>query len=173
MSDERAKDSRAVGPGQSGAGQLALGLATDQRSALEQLLVGKSVPESAQSAGVSRTTVYRWLKDDAAFRAAYNQWKDELEETARTRLLMLSDVATNALRTALEKGDGKLALATLKAMGLASPSKERLTEPADVKQRNELDKKKRRMDMEKEERQLHSDVKWDRFMDQALDKFVK
>jgi AcrR family transcriptional regulator len=156
-----------------GAGQLALGLAAEQRSALEQLLVGKSVLDSARSAGVSRTTVFRWLKDDAAFRAAYNQWKDELEETARTRLLMLSDVATDALRTALAKGDGKLALATLKAIGLAQPSGERLTEEADVKQRNELDKKKRRMTMEAEERKLHQDVKVDRFTDQLLDEFLK
>jgi hypothetical protein len=74
-------------------------LESGQRAALDHLARGKSVAEAAKAAGLNRGTVYRWLKEDPAFQAAYNRWLDELEEGSRTQLLtMIFDAARFASR---------------------------------------------------------------------------
>jgi AcrR family transcriptional regulator len=141
----------------------------EQTSALEELVGGKSVTESAKTAGVSRATLYRWLKTDAVFRAAYNQWHEQLEQSARSRLLVLSGVATETVREAMLKGDAKVAMQLLEKLGLIRPSGTILTETDEVQQRATLDTKKKRMDMEAEDRKLDRDVKWDRVEEKILD----
>lgn len=82
-------------------------LAADQQNAMELLVMGKTIAETARSAGVSRTTIYHWLRNDPVFQAAYNQWHDQLEEGCRSRLLTLTDKATDAIEKALENGDAR------------------------------------------------------------------
>jgi AcrR family transcriptional regulator len=106
-------------------------LGADQQTALECLLMGKSIAETARSAGVSRVAIYRWLKRDAAFQAAYNQWHDQLQESCRSRLQALTDKATDALEKALEAGDARTAMQLLKGMGMI---KERASGPTDVEE---------------------------------------
>jgi transposase-like protein len=146
-----------------------LGLKAEQVSALRELAQGKSIAETARAAGVSRPTVYSWLKSDPAFRAAYNRWHEEMEESTRSQLLMCGDLATGAIKTALENGDAKTALALLKGLGLIKPSGERLTEAADVKKRAELDALKLKIGMEEEGRKLVSEAKIARGTDRMLE----
>jgi hypothetical protein len=115
-----------------------------QRTALELLLEGKSVAETARSAGVARATVFRWLKDDPAFKAAYNLWHEEMEESCRSRLLMLTDKAAGALEKALEAGDAKAALQLLKGLGLIKPSGPRITDVEELKARQRIENKRRK-----------------------------
>src|ERR1700722_11223236 len=75
----------------SGSGMESLG--REQQAVLELLLEGKSVAETARLAAIGRTTIYRWMKSDPAFMAAYNRWHDEMNESCRSRLLMLTDSA--------------------------------------------------------------------------------
>ncbi len=128
MSDGGAKESGALAE----CGSRELGaLRADQQVALESLLTGKSIAETARSAGVSRVAIYRWLKQDAAFQAAYNQWHDQLQESCRSRLQALTDKATDALEKALEAGDARTAMQLLKGMGMI---KERASGPTDVEE---------------------------------------
>jgi hypothetical protein len=149
-------------------------LGLEQRSVLEQLLGGKSVKESVAMAGVSRNTVYRWLKTDPEFRAAYNRWHDEMAESSRSKLMMMTELATGTLRAGLEKGDARLALQLLKGLGLIRPEGERLLDAADVKLQAELDEKKRRIGMKEEARKMESEARqargFDRLTEDLLEK---
>jgi transposase len=65
--------------------------------ALEALLSGKSVEEAAQLAGVSRTTLFRWLREDERFRDEYRRAGSQLMEGALRRLQQLCGVAVKTL----------------------------------------------------------------------------
>ena len=56
------------------------GLPVDQERAISALLTGESVTAAAGRAGVSRQTVHRWLAEDPAFIAEYNQARREIAE---------------------------------------------------------------------------------------------
>jgi AcrR family transcriptional regulator len=148
-------------------------LGQEQLSVLEQILSGKTVKESAAMAGVSRNTVYRWLKSDPEFRAAYNRWHDEMEESSRSKLRMMTDLAAGTLRAGLEKGDARLALQLLKGLGLVRPEGERLLDAADVKMRAELDEKKRRVGMKEESRKIDSAAKQARGFDRLAEEMLE
>ena len=135
------------------------GLMAEQQTALELLLLGKSVAETAKSAGVARSTVHRWLKHDAAFRAAYNEWHDQLMQSSRSRLLMLTDKATDALEKALEAGDARARLQLLKGMGLIKDEPAGPTDPKEVKTTMELEEKRRKIELRREEGKLSNDDK--------------
>jgi DNA-directed RNA polymerase specialized sigma24 family protein len=133
-------------------------LAVEQQTALELLLLGKSVAETAKTAGVGRSTVHRWLKHDPAFRAAYNEWHDQLKESSRSRLLMLTDKATDALEKALEAGDARAALQLLKGMGLIKDQPAGPTEPEEVKKVMEIEKERRKIELRKAKGKLSNDA---------------
>jgi len=132
-------------------------LAAEQQTALELLLLGKSVAETAKSAGVARQTVHRWLKHDATFRAAYNEWHDQLKESSRSRLLMLTDKATDALEKALEAGDARAALQLLKGMGLIKDEPAGPTDPQEVKKSMEMEEKRRKIALRRERGKLENE----------------
>ena len=96
-----------------------MALSPGQRKAIERLTSGSTAVEAATAAGVGRSTIYRWMKEDPAFIAAYNAWQRDLLATARGKMLALTDVALVALGKALGQGDGKLALRVLEKMGIA------------------------------------------------------
>jgi hypothetical protein len=98
-------------------------LPIDQQMAITALAEGCTFADSAERAGVDRTTLWRWLKSDPRFVSVYEAWKKELAETARATLLKSADVATTTLLNAINKGDAKLALSLLKGLGvLNSPN---------------------------------------------------
>jgi DNA-binding CsgD family transcriptional regulator len=90
----------------------------EQERALALMSNGKTAKEAAAGAGVSRATLYRWLRDDPAFVAAWNAWQRDQRQATRAQLLGMTGEAVDAVRAAVQKGDGRLALAMLKAMGL-------------------------------------------------------
>jgi AcrR family transcriptional regulator len=109
-------------------------LSFDQQTALEQLLSGMSVTQAAASADVARSTLYKWLKKDAAFRAAYNEWHENMLRSTKSRLVALTDTATDAVKRSLMGGDGRLGFAFLKGMGLIRDHKPGSSEPQEVKE---------------------------------------
>src|ERR1700683_5528484 len=115
MGDDRMGDvnSLAVRSGSGKAGKLG----SEQEAALAHLLSGKSLVESARFARISRQTLYRWMKEDPVFQAAYNQWQEEMRNSARARLMAMSEKAAKAVETALERGDAKTAMQLLKGLG--------------------------------------------------------
>jgi hypothetical protein len=125
-------------------------LAADQRKALESLLGGKSISETARAARVSRNTIYFWLRKDANFQAAYNQWRDQLQQSCQSRLLTLTEKAADALEKALERGDARAALALLKGMGMIAPPQIGPTDPQEATARMELEKQRRRIELKRD-----------------------
>jgi transposase-like protein len=122
-------------------------LGADQRAALESLLVGKSITETARSVGISRTTLYDWMRSDPTFRAAYNKWHDSLRESCQSRLLNLTDKATDAVEKALEAGDARTALQLLKGMGLIGERKIGPTDAEEIRATMELEQQRRNLDL--------------------------
>ncbi len=93
------------------------GLSPAQELALDALLAAKSVVEAAQAAGVSRTTLHRWLRDDCVFIASLNESRGALHSHVRTKLLALASAATETVERAISEGDAKTAVALLRGMG--------------------------------------------------------
>jgi AcrR family transcriptional regulator len=120
-------------------------LAIEQRAALELLAVGKSVTEAARTAGVSRGMVYYWLKTDAKFKAIYNQWREESEESTRSRMLAVLDKAAGALEKSFEAGDGRTALQFLKGMGMTRPPEKRETDAEEIPRKDEVAKEHKKL----------------------------
>jgi hypothetical protein len=112
-----------------GEGESAGGLSGPQRTAIEWLTAGETAVAAADAAGVSRSTVHRWLRGDPAFQAAYNVWQADLVDTARARLLALADRAVSTVGRALDRGDARTALTILRQQGLLGPAKPGPTDP--------------------------------------------
>ena len=61
------------------------------------LLTEASIEEAAHKAGVGSRSIYRWLREDEAFQAAYNRAKREVVRQAQTRLQQATGKAVAAL----------------------------------------------------------------------------
>ena len=107
-------------------------LSPPQRRAIEKLTAGDTVIDAAKAAGVTRSTLHRWLKDNPHFAAAYNAWQEESIAIARGRLVALTGDAVGAVATAIRAGDSRAALAILKSMGLLDRPTPGSTDPAVV-----------------------------------------
>ena len=91
-----------------------------QTRALQHLLAGATIQNAAQGAGVDRSTVHRWLREDWSFQAAYNRVRRELRHEVEARLSQLASVALETVADAVESGDVRAALAVLKGLGALS-----------------------------------------------------
>jgi hypothetical protein len=127
------------------------GLGDKQRAVLEGLLEGKTAEETARTAGVGRATVYRWLKTDPAFGAAYNEWHSAMRESCRSRLLMQTDKAAGAVERAVENGDTRAALQLLRGLGFVRPTADGPSDAEEVRKRMELEMRRKRVELKKEE----------------------
>jgi hypothetical protein len=106
--------------------------ANAQNKALELLIAGKTIAEAARAICSSRTTIYRWLKNDPEFREAYEEWQAHIQATSRARLLTLTDKAAAAVERSLEMGDARTAMQLLKGLGvLGSNQRDLAVEPKD------------------------------------------
>ncbi len=110
-------------------------LSVAQRGAIEQLVAGATPVAAAAAVGVSRTTVYRWLKSDPDFTAAYHAWQADAVAASRDRLLALADAAVDTVAAAVAKGDVRTALTVLKSQGLLTPPTPGPTDPALIARR--------------------------------------
>jgi hypothetical protein len=117
-----------------------LDLSDAQRIAIQMMLSGESLVASASAAGVTRMTLYRWLKHDAHFQAAYNAWQQDATIGARTKLLALADRAVNTVANAVHH-DARLALHLLKAMGMLHRPVEGSTDPKEIEERMAIDRR--------------------------------
>lgn len=122
-------------------------LSPEKIKALRALGAGQSVRGAAKSSGVCRNTVHNWLKHDPHFRAAFNAWKEELLESGRARLLKGADAAITSVLKAAAQGDMQAALAILKGLGMLTPQRPGLTDPAMVNREMELDRRQQRIDL--------------------------
>jgi hypothetical protein len=93
-------------------------LSAKQEQVLTLLLRGKPITESAKVAEVHRATIYRWLKEDFGFQAAFNRGQRELRRATQARLVALAEKATDAVERSVNEGNAKIALALLKGLGL-------------------------------------------------------
>ena len=82
-------------------------LSARQQRAVAALLASKTVAEAAASAKVGERTLFRWLAEDAAFRAALSQAEGELLATTTRRLLGLQGQALEALEYLLTRGESE------------------------------------------------------------------
>ena len=115
-------------------------LSQKQQSALAQLQRGASFQAASQAAGVTRMTLYRWVKSDPMFRAAYNTWEQERIESARARLVRASGKAVDTLVHSVEV-DPKLALKVLEKLGVFNPRSAGPINLEHVRQQIELEMK--------------------------------
>lgn len=104
-------------------------LTEPQRLAIEALLSGASTTDAALSAGVDRSTLYRWRKDDCTFQAALSAAKRERWEQVNSLFLNLATQAAGVVSGALAAGDVKAALSILRAVVQLGQSENR--EPDD------------------------------------------
>lgn len=123
----------------------------EQERAIALMASGKTGKEVAAGAGVSRATLYRWLRDDPAFVATWNAWQRDQRQATRAQLLGLSGEAVAAVRGAIQKGDGRLALALLKGMGLLAEQPVGSEEPRLVGRELDLDRREEVLKVRKRE----------------------
>ena len=98
--------------------QTARPLSKSQLSALQALLTGSTVTLAASAAGVARTTVHRWLRDDWAFQAELNRERREIRDAIRSQLLRAAESAVRSVSRAVDEGDIRVAMDVLKGLGL-------------------------------------------------------
>jgi hypothetical protein len=141
------------GPAEVAAIKAAFPLSTAQCRALKNLMAGQSMTQAAIGAGVCRATLYKWLNDDAHFRAAHNAWKRDTLAAAHSSVLALTEPAIRAVASALDAGDAKTGVMVLKSLGVLSPQPTGAITAAEVRKERQLEKKVR----EKE----HRSAEWD------------
>jgi hypothetical protein len=120
-------------------------LGAEQQRALSFLVEGKSLVEPSRICRISRQTLYRWMKEDAAFVAAYNRWCEQMHQSARSRLLGMADKATVAVERALENGDAKAALQLLRGLGVLKEQQAGSGDAGEMKSEMEWENHKRRV----------------------------
>jgi hypothetical protein len=81
------------------------------------LVAGSTVTKAAEAAGVDRTTVHRWLRDNWTFQAALNRARREFRDGVRSHLEKVAERAVQTVSEAVEAGDVRAALGVLKGLG--------------------------------------------------------
>jgi hypothetical protein len=132
-------------------------LGPKQVKALELLLKGRPVKEIAKKVRVHRVTLHKWMKRNAAFAAAYNQWHEHMQGSVQSRLMMMGEKAADALEKALERGDGRLAMRYFEKMSFAKEREVGPTSVEEVREQRELAKRKKKMEQRKLKRELGTD----------------
>jgi len=120
----------------------AMQLTPPQRTAIIRLTSGATRAEAALAAGVTRTTLYRWLNHDPNFKAAFNAWHKDLVTTAQGQLLAASQDAIACVLTAIRRGDSRLAWKLLENLGLTNPGKPGSTDVGHLQRQAQLDEKR-------------------------------
>ena len=98
--------------------QTARPLSKAQLSVLEALLTGATVTHAASTAGVARTTVHRWLREDWVFQAELNRERREARDAIRSQLLRAAESGVKVVSRAIDEGDLRVAMDVLKGLGL-------------------------------------------------------
>ena len=73
--------------------------------AIQSLMRSRTCTEAAKAAGVSRVTIYKWLKKDDLFNAELDKQKNELIKRSSRKLAGALDQAVDVLIDLLEAKD--------------------------------------------------------------------
>lgn len=103
--------------GATAAQRLADTLPPEQQLALSRLSSGEPIKAAAEAAGVTRGTVYRWIRFNAHFRAAYNAWQQEQLESCRAVFFGCAAEAAREIAKGIRMND-RLAFQLLKELGV-------------------------------------------------------
>lgn len=106
-------------------------LSEEQQRALGLVTQGVSIREVGKQLGMHRGTIYRWLKTDPHFRAAYNAWQLEQQESCRAALMKAAEDAVKRVIGAIHV-DHKLAWQVIKELGILSRHRPLTTDPSRV-----------------------------------------
>ena len=71
--------------------------------ALESLLMGRTIDQAAEIAGIGTRTLYRWLQEDESFRASLRSAEKQALDAVGIRLVGMADTALTALGNVLMK----------------------------------------------------------------------
>ena len=93
------------------------GLTHRQQKAVALIGEGQSIKVVGQTIGADPGTVYRWIRSDAHFRAAYNACQLEQRESCRAALLKCAERAVTRITRGVDI-DPDLAFKVVKEMGL-------------------------------------------------------
>jgi winged helix-turn helix protein len=156
MSDEIVNRDETDGEGD--LADLMAGLTPSQQLVLQQLATGANITEAARETGVGRRTVYRWMKDDEKFEAAFNEWRRGLLRLGRARALGMSEAALDTVRGAIEKGNASVALQVAKSLGLFAQGKVGPEEPGEVVMKRARDAKGKKVRIARKERALTEEI---------------
>ncbi|HEY2588260.1 MAG TPA: helix-turn-helix domain-containing protein [Tepidisphaeraceae bacterium] len=88
-----------------------------QQRALALIGEGTSIKQISETVGVDRGTIYRWMRTDPHFRAAYNAWQLEQRESCRAALLKCAEKAVARINRMVDM-DENLAWKLVKELGL-------------------------------------------------------
>ena len=88
-----------------------------KQRAILLLLEGATITKTAETIGVDRSTMHRWLREPH-FIAERNRRAKEAREACQERLRHLADAAVEVVGKAVESGNLKAALSLLKIVGL-------------------------------------------------------
>ena len=133
-------------------------LTAQQRYAMEKISSGHSMIQAALAAGVHRTTLYRWLREDPDFQAAFNTWQLDAMTTARGRLIALTHSAVTTLGNSIASGNTHASLTLLKSLGLLKTFKPGQTDPETLQTQAELEATRQRNRLEQDK--LHASMGW-------------
>ncbi|HWE95242.1 MAG TPA: hypothetical protein VG269_14845 [Tepidisphaeraceae bacterium] len=136
---------------------LTKGLSAQQQTALAALASGKLPTAAARAAGVVASTLYRWRKQDPAFIAALNAWRNYVQEAGRDRVLAMIGQATATVMTVMQQGDARTALVILKGLGVITPVPPGPESPEGVHRANDRDNYRRYLDVQRERFQLRKE----------------
>ena len=98
--------------------ELPLALCTDlngkQRQAIQLLLAGRSVTDTAVTINVDRRTLQRWRSNNPHFQAEFNRQRSEVYDAAQLKLNGLIHKAVAVMAKALDDGNLQAAIQLLK-----------------------------------------------------------
>lgn len=123
-------------------------LSSEQQKALLLLSSGEPIRVAAEAVGVNRGTVYRWMKSDPHFRAAYNAWQLEQRESCRTALhgCMMQAVKRIVERVRCDEG---LAFKVVREMGIFKGPLAMNIDPGQVEQEIEIEQMQEEAELER------------------------
>ena len=104
-------------------------LSPSQITAIAAITSGATITEAASKAGIDRSTIHLWLKQDAVFVAELNRAKLDQLETLHAELRSLAGEATHTLRELLTTPETppairlRAAIAVIQAVGGMEPEK--------------------------------------------------
>src|SRR5919106_5592654 len=113
-------------------------LSQSQITAFAAITSGATLTEAASKAGIDRSTIYLWLKQDAAFVAELNRAKLEQLQVVKDELRALAVDATRTLRDLLTAPEMpptirlRAAVVVLQAVGGLEPEKIGPTDAGEV-----------------------------------------